>query len=76
MTEATGLKIIASRSPHTKYHENLPSGSNVISRGQTDRQTGDLMNPLSFLESVLKIKFGTLKDHGHTYRFYMNHYAV
>jgi hypothetical protein len=45
----------------TKYHENLPSGSKVISRGhtdthiytQTDRQTGDLIRLLSFLQSRL-----------------------
>jgi hypothetical protein len=40
--EAMGLKIIASRSLechclHTKFHENLPSSSEVVSGGQTDR---------------------------------------
>jgi hypothetical protein len=39
----------------TKFHENLPIGSKVISGGQTDRQaTGDLISLLSFLESMLK----------------------
>jgi hypothetical protein len=39
----------------TKYHENLPSGSKVISGTytQTDGQTGDLISLLSFLESRL-----------------------
>jgi hypothetical protein len=36
-----------------KFHENLPSGSEVISGGQTDT-TGDLISLLSFLESRLK----------------------
>jgi hypothetical protein len=27
----------------TKFHENVPSGSNVISAGHTDRQTGRLV---------------------------------
>jgi hypothetical protein len=40
---------------HTKFHENLPSGSEVISGGHTDRQTGDMINLLSFLESRLKM---------------------
>jgi hypothetical protein len=35
------------------YHESQPSGSKVISRRQTDRQTGDMIN-LLFLESRLK----------------------
>jgi hypothetical protein len=35
MIEAMGLKIIASRSLHIKFHENLPSGSKVISGGDT-----------------------------------------
>jgi hypothetical protein len=40
---------------HTKFHENLPSSSNVFSGG-THRQTetGDLISLLSFLESKLK----------------------
>jgi hypothetical protein len=44
----------------TKFHENLPSGSKVISgththtHTQTDRQTGDFISLLSFLESRLK----------------------
>jgi hypothetical protein len=40
---------------HTKFHENPPRGSEVISRGHTHRQTGDLINLLLFLESRLKI---------------------
>jgi hypothetical protein len=43
-------------SPPTKYHEDLPSGSKVISGGYTDRQTGDLISLLSFLKSKAKIK--------------------
>jgi hypothetical protein len=39
--------------PTTKFHENLPSGSKVISGGDTDRQTGDLISLLSLLESRL-----------------------
>jgi hypothetical protein len=58
-----GLKIMH-RGPliwhylRTKCHENLPRGSEVISRGQTDRyrQTGDLKSLLSFLESRLKLR--------------------
>jgi hypothetical protein len=30
----------------TKFHENLPSGSKVISEGHTDRQTGDMRSLL------------------------------
>jgi hypothetical protein len=44
---------------YNTFHENLPSGSKVISGGhtdrQTDRQTGDLISLLSFLESRLKM---------------------
>jgi hypothetical protein len=39
---------------HTKFYENLPSGSDVISGGHTDRQTAYLISLLSFLESRLK----------------------
>jgi hypothetical protein len=44
MIEAMGLKIIASRSLEwhylpTTFHENLPSGSDVISGGERDRQS-------------------------------------
>jgi hypothetical protein len=48
MIEAMGLKILH-RGPlewHylcTKFHENLPSGSKVISGGHTDRQTDRLV---------------------------------
>jgi hypothetical protein len=59
MIEAMGLKLLQ-RGPlewhylHTKFHENLQSGSEVVSGGhtdrQTDRQTGDLISVLSFLE--------------------------
>jgi hypothetical protein len=39
----------------TKFHGNLPTGSKVISGGQRDRQSGDLISLLSlFLESRLK----------------------
>jgi hypothetical protein len=59
MTEAMGLTIIAS-SPlewnylHTKFNKNLPSSSEVISGGWTDRQTGDFISLLQFLKSRLK----------------------
>jgi hypothetical protein len=43
---------------NTKFHENLPSGSEVISGGPTDRQIGDLISLLSFLKSMLKM-YGT-----------------
>jgi hypothetical protein len=44
MFEDKGLKIIASRSfiwhyLPTKYHKNLPSGSKLISGGETDTHT-------------------------------------
>jgi hypothetical protein len=42
MIEAMGLKIISTRSPEwhhfpTKFHENIPSSSKVITGGHTDR---------------------------------------
>jgi hypothetical protein len=40
-------------SPPTKHHADIPSGSIVFSGG-TDRQTGDFISLLSFLESRLK----------------------
>jgi hypothetical protein len=66
MVEAMGLKIIASRSPfewhylRTKFHENLPSGSKVITGGHTDRHS-DLISLLSCLESRLKLDARQLK---------------
>jgi hypothetical protein len=42
MFEDVGLKI----EPSSKFHENLPSGSKVISGKHT--QTGDLISLLSF----------------------------
>jgi hypothetical protein len=39
---------------HTKFHENLLSSSKVIIGGHTERQTGDLISLLLFLESRLK----------------------
>jgi hypothetical protein len=48
MFEVMGLKLLH-RSPfewhylRTKFHEILPSGSKVISEGQTDRQTDRLV---------------------------------
>jgi hypothetical protein len=58
MTEAMELKLLHGgpvewQYLHTKFHENVPSGSEVISGG-TRRQTGDLISLLSFLESRLK----------------------
>jgi hypothetical protein len=55
--EAIGLKIIASWSLewhylHTKFHQNLPCGSTVISG---DTQISDLISLLSFLKSGLKM---------------------
>jgi hypothetical protein len=36
---------------HTKFHENLPVGLKVIGGGvHTHRQTGDLINLLTFLK--------------------------
>jgi hypothetical protein len=61
MIEAMGLKIIASRSPlewhylRTKFHENLPSGSKVVSWGGGGADRPDLMSLILFLESRLKI---------------------
>jgi hypothetical protein len=46
----------------TKYHEDLPSGSKVISGGQTDRQTGDVISLLSFSEIWLKEQILTVQD--------------
>jgi hypothetical protein len=37
----------------TKFYENPPISSKVISGGYTDRQAGDLISPLSFFESRL-----------------------
>jgi hypothetical protein len=60
ITESMGLKLLH-RGPlewhclRTKFHENLPRGSEVISGEHIDRQTGDLISLLSFLESRLKI---------------------
>jgi hypothetical protein len=60
MIQYMGLKIFR-RGPlewhylPTKFHENLPSGSKVISGGHTDRQTGDFRSLLSLLESRLKM---------------------
>jgi hypothetical protein len=60
MVEDMGLKLLL-RGPlewhylPTKYHENLPSGSKVISGRHTDRQIGDLISLLSFLESRQKM---------------------
>jgi hypothetical protein len=39
----------------TKFHENPPIGSEVISGGRTDTQAGDLLSLHSFLESRLII---------------------
>jgi hypothetical protein len=43
----------------TKFHENPPSCSKVISGGDTGkyRQTGDLISLLPFLESRIKCNF-------------------
>jgi hypothetical protein len=61
MAEATRLKNVASGFIQwyhlsTKFHENPPIGSKVISGGHTDRQAGDLISLLSFLESILKME--------------------
>jgi hypothetical protein len=59
MIEAMGLKMLH-RGPfewhylRTKFHENLPTGSKVISGVNTDRQARDLISLPSFLESRLK----------------------
>jgi hypothetical protein len=38
----------------TKFNENLPIGSKVISEGHAERQDSDLKRPLLFFESRLK----------------------
>jgi hypothetical protein len=48
MVEAMGCKIMHQGPLPTKFHENLPVGSKVISGGQTDRQTGDLIRLITF----------------------------
>jgi hypothetical protein len=60
MVEAVGLKLLHRGLLEwhylpPKYHEDLTSGSKVISGGQTDRQTGDLIKMLSFLRNGLKM---------------------
>jgi hypothetical protein len=57
--EAIGLKLLLRGSLEwyylrTKFYENLPSYSEVISWVHIERQTGDLISLLSFLESRLK----------------------
>jgi hypothetical protein len=59
MAEATRLKMwhpghLQWHHPSTKFHENPPIGSEVISGGHTDRQAGDFISLLPFLESRLK----------------------
>jgi hypothetical protein len=60
MVEVMGLKIVSSRSLEwhhlpTKFHENLPVSSEVISREHTDRQTGDLISlPIFFFGKQAK----------------------
>jgi hypothetical protein len=60
MIEAVVLKLLH-RGPidwhhfPTKHHENLQSCSKVVSGGQRDRQTGELISLLYFLESRLEI---------------------
>jgi hypothetical protein len=61
MVEAIGLKL-SHRGPleglhlPTRHHENLPAGSKLTtSGGHTDRQTGDLISLLLFLENMLII---------------------
>jgi hypothetical protein len=55
-----GLKILH-RGPlewhylHTKFHEIVPSGSKVTSGVQIDRQAGDLINLLPFVEIRLEL---------------------
>jgi hypothetical protein len=70
MIEVMGLNILH-QSPFEwhyfliTFHETLPSGSEVIRGGHTDkqthRQTGDLIILLSFLESRLKEREGEHK---------------
>jgi hypothetical protein len=60
MTEATRLKNVMLRFLEwqylpTKFYENPLIGSKVISTGHTHTHTGDLISPLSFLESRLKM---------------------
>jgi hypothetical protein len=55
MVEAMGLKLSHRGPLPTRFHKNLPIGSKVDG-GQTDtqRQDGDLIRLISFLESRLK----------------------
>jgi hypothetical protein len=76
VVEAMGLNV-ASRSPAMasppyRIHPTLSTGSKVISGGthrqmhiyiETDRQTCDLINVLSFLESRLTVIFITTLHH-------------
>jgi hypothetical protein len=75
----------------TKFHENPPIGSNFISGGhtnrhththtytQTDRQAGDIISPLSFFESRLKISYDNILSHSlsiirtHIYTYICTH---
>jgi hypothetical protein len=52
----------------TKFHENLPFVSKVISGGHTDRHTSDLISILSFLESGLKRSSGCIKIVWHNFK--------
>jgi hypothetical protein len=63
MIEAMGLKIIASRSSWislrpSKFHENLPSDSEVISGGQTDSFFGMIevtFNAITTIQNFIQI---------------------